>query len=207
MTSSRALRWLDGLTFAVVLALLLVPWPGLGGACASGFAAILNALGAERVLDSGIAVHLEPVSGALGGQLHASPQWHVFIVATDTARDTRRMAFNTRGAFFLPAATFAAFVVALRVWRWAHPRRALAAGFLVLLSFTLLSTVTATLSFLALPAIGGIELGDPTRIWLEAFFLGWFAAPGMGYGAALLAGTCALVAGRGLELFVPAVRQ
>jgi len=203
----NALRWRDGLTFAVVLAFLLVPWPGLGAGCAGAFAGILNFLGAERVLDSGIALHLEPVGSPAGGQIHASPLWHVFIIATDVTGATRSMAFNTRGAFYVPTATFVAFLAAARGWRWPHPGRALVAGILVVLSFTLLSTVTAMVSFLARPGIEGITLGEPTRIWLEALFLGWFAPPGMGYGAALLAGICALVAGRGLDLSASVARK
>jgi len=194
-------HWRDGLTFAVVLALLLAPWPGLAATCSSAFAATLNFLGAERVLDSGVSLALEPLGkSAFQPSIHAAPLWHVFLVATNPASGASpRMAFNTRGAFYLPSATFVAFLVAARAWRWTHPRRAVLAGGIVLGSFTTLSVLVAALSFLALPAVGGISLGESTRTWLEAFFLGWFAAPGMGYAAALLAAACALLAGGGLE--------
>jgi hypothetical protein len=199
----KALLWRDGVTFAVVLGLLLAPWPGLASACSSALAATLNFLGAERVLDSGVTLALEPLGkSAFQPAIHASPLWHVFLVATNPATGASpRLAFNTRGAFYLPSATFVAFLVAARAWRWERPRRALLAGAVVLGSFTTLSVLVAALSFLAMPEVGGISLGASTRTWLEAFFLGWFAAPGMGYAAALLAATCALFAGHGSKSF------
>jgi hypothetical protein len=196
----KAVGWRAGVTFAVVLALLLAPWPGHGAACARAFAALYNLLGVERVLDSGLAIRLEPVGAGFQGQIHTSPLWHVFLRATTEARGGGpRMAFDTRGAFYLPAATFVAFLVAARVWRWQHPWRAVAAGGLVLFAFTTLSVVVAALSFLAMPAVGGITLGASARLWLETLFLGWFAAPGMGYAAALLAAACAWLTAPGPE--------
>jgi hypothetical protein len=197
-------RWRDGLTFVAVLLLLLAPWPGLGAACARAFATTLNCLGAERVLASGVRLHLEPVGSDFQRVTHASPLWHVFMVASNARTGAGpRMAFNARGAFYLPAAAFIAFVVAARVWRWRHPRRALVTGAFVVLSFTLLSILVAALSFLALPAVGGLALGEGARTFIEAVFLAWFAAPGMGYAAALLAAVCALLAGNGLASSLP----
>lgn len=195
----KVVAWRAGLTFAVALAVLLAPWPGLGAACARTFAWFYNLVGAERVLDSGLSIHLEPASKPLQQELHTSPAWHVLLRVTGGSRGNPRMAFDTRGACYLPVATFAAFLLASRVWRFEHPRRALAAGALVLFSFTTLGIAIAALSFLAMPAVGGITLGPTTRVGLETLFLGWFAAPGMGYAAALLAAACAWLAGNGLE--------
>lgn len=191
--------WRAGVTFAATLAVLLAPWPSLGAACASAFAFVYNLLGVARVLDSGLSLHLEPVSTAFQHQIHTSPAWHVLLRATSGAHGGGpRMAFDTRGSLYLPTATFAAFLLAARVWRWKHPGRAAVAGALVVFSFTTLALTVAALSFLALPAVGGIALGATARVWLETLFLGWFAAPGMGYAAALLAAACARLAGNGI---------
>jgi hypothetical protein len=192
--------WRACATFTVALALLLAPWPGLGATCARAFAFIYNLLGVDRVLDSGLSIHLEPVGEAFQQQIPTSPLWHVFLRATSGAHGGGpRMAFDTRGAFYLPAATFLAFLLAARVWRWKRARRAVLAGTLVLIAFTTLSVVVASVSFLAMPAVGGITLGASSRLWLETLFLGWFAAPGMGYAAALLAAACAWLGAHGLE--------
>ena len=195
----KRVAWHAGATFAIALAVLLAPWPGLGAACARVFSTPYNLLGVERVLGSGLSIHLEPVSAAFQRQIHTSPAWHVLLRAGSGSHGGPRMAFDTRGAFYLPVATFAAFLLAARVWNFKHPRRALAAGALVLFSFTTLAITVATLSFLALPAVGGITLGATARVWLETLFLGWFAAPGMGYAAALLAAACAWLVGSGFE--------
>jgi hypothetical protein len=184
----------------VALALLLAPWPGLGATCARAFAAVYNLFGVERVLDSGVSIHLEPVDEALQRQIRTSPLWHVVLRATGGSRGGgARMAFDTRGAFYLPAATFLAFLLATRVWRWKEARRAVVAGTLVLFAFTTLSVVVASVSFLAMPAVGGIALDASSRLWLETLFLGWFAAPGMGYAAALLAAACSWLVAHGPE--------
>jgi hypothetical protein len=200
LPTHRTVGWQACATFAVALALFLAPWPGLGATCAGAFAFIYNLLGVERVLDSGLSIHLEPVGEAFQHQIPTSPLWHVFLRATSGAGGGgSRLAFDTRGAFYLPAATFLAFVLAARVWRWQQARRAVVAGALVVFSFTTLSVVVASLSFLAMPAVGGIALDASSRLWLETLFLGWFAAPGMGYAAALLAAACAWLAAHGRE--------
>lgn len=188
--------WRAGVTFAVVLGLLLAPWPGLGGACARVFSSMYNFLGVERVLSSGLSMRLEPASQGFQRHIHTSPSWHVVLRATSGSHGGPRMAFDTRGAFYLPLATYLAFLLATRVWSFERPRRALAAGALVLFSFTTLALTVAVLSFLAMPAVGGITLGTTARVWLETLFLGWFAAPGMGYAAALLAAACAWLSGK-----------
>jgi hypothetical protein len=181
--------WRAGFEFALVLAILLSPWPGLDQQFARAFCRVYNALGAQRTLAVGYLVHLQPAGEndlpAAGGRA----LWHAMLCVRNppTGLETR-LGFNTRSSTYLPLAALSAFMIAVRLWQRHRAGWAALLGVSLTLSFSALSFLTSALRFLALPRVQGLQLDANWSACLDAVFLAFVVPPGMAYAVPLLAG-------------------
>ncbi len=158
------------LRVAVVLAFLLVPWPGLGPTLASAFSATANVTCGGVRLASRYALHFTPASErVLPGQ--PNPAWHVIVAIrnTDTGATTRS-AMNLRSLVYLPVAIFAALVLAARAGR---PERILPdlVGFALVAGFVGLSVTLPLLDILSSDRVRAIPLGPTARSVVSTLFV------------------------------------
>jgi hypothetical protein len=181
--------WRVVLEFALLLAVLLWPWPGVDRLFARAFCAVCNALGAQRALGVGYLVHLRP---AIEKDLPAAAGrvlWHALLcVRNPTTGLETRLGFNTRSTTYVPLAALGAFVIAVRLWRRPRSGRAAILGVCSTFTFSALSLLTSALRFLALPRVQGLRLGGSSAAFLDAVFLAFVVPPAMAYAVPLLTG-------------------
>jgi hypothetical protein len=185
--------WRIALEFALVFALLLLPWPGLDHQFARAFCGIFNALGAEQTLDVGYLVHLQPAAPTDLPAAGSRVLWHaLFCVRNPLSGLETRLGFNTRSSTYLPLAALIAFVVATRLWQRRGASSAAVLGVGLTLGYSSLSFLTSALRFLALPRVQGLQIDASILAALDAVFNAFFVPPGMAYAVPLFAGTLML---------------
>ncbi|HKY39223.1 MAG TPA: hypothetical protein VJN18_24965 [Polyangiaceae bacterium] len=160
---------------ALLLILLLLPWPGLGRTFSRAVAALHNAALSDPTSSVDLAFKV-PEDGAEGGP------WQVH--ATARQRETNRVvgtALDTRRAGYLHDATFVALTLATRAPR--KPKlKILIVGLLLLLVVPLLPT----LAFFSGSELGikAFDLHPITQSVVQIAYRVLIAAPGMAYASA-----------------------
>jgi hypothetical protein len=168
--------------FVCVLGLWLTPWPGIDRSFNALVCGVANAIGFERTLDSGFALHFHPIAEADLGSHRAFTRWHAMLeIRNTTSQAATELAYNTRIGAYVPFAAFWALIAATRIWRRRHGGVAIAAGAFALAMYVGTGILLIVLSFLARPRIGAVELGASARAAIEAVSRALFIPPSMTY--------------------------
>jgi hypothetical protein len=167
---SRAVLIASTLRALVLVGLLLAPWPGLGHAFGSAFAATSNAV-AFRAPIGGVAVEAAPLPAVTSAPAVAGlTPWHVVLTMRNVQTGAAtRSALNSRGLAYVPLAIVVALCVAVSPGRGARAL-ATALGLAFGGAYVLVGTAAALTLVLADPRIQAVSLGDfETRVVTSVF--------------------------------------
>jgi hypothetical protein len=161
------------LRFVIVLALVLVPWPGLGRAFTDAVGAIGTALAQPISASSNVSFLLrspKPIEG--------QPDWRAVISVRQDFPDGSSVhagAIDLRRAGYLQLAAFVALAVA---WPPQGRTRALLA---VAVALAIVSTAIALPILAFLSPLGAVHLGASLEALVSLASRALVAAPGMAY--------------------------
>ena len=176
---SRRARWYAGplaralARFALVFALCVAPWPGLGRAFVAAVGAVATAIADPLSAASSVTLVVRAAQPA-----EARPEWDAVLAVSQDHPDgpvARAGAIDLRRAGYLQLATFAALAAA-----WPpRGRRPILLGVAAGLSVVSIAVALPVLAFLG--SVGAVHLGFALTTPIALASRALVAAPGMAY--------------------------
>ena len=181
LRDKRTALWFAA-TFVAWLAVLMLPWPGLGKMYSRAFAVVGNALVGGHSFASGARLAFDGDGGDDSGGETKTFAWEATLTVQNANGARIQVPIDVRPLAYLPTAAFAALALAFPIRERRRKLFVFAAGLVIMQPLTAL-----LISLPLLPFLGGsgpirvFELGPAARSLIEAAYRALVAPPGMTY--------------------------